>query len=279
MVGYLAVHLLVVGALAFWLSTITDAPLAAVGGAVFTMIVFAVLEQVDQLGDIRNWFPSAYGIAWTGNRHDNNGALSAQSWRHVKFIEQFPEGGTGRWLMMSDVCKHCVNAPCHEACPTGAIVYNETGNVYIQQDVCNGCAYCVAACPFGVITRSLFDGHAHKCTLCYDRQRDGMVPACAKTCPTASIQFGPIEELRERARRRVETLQERGVTSAYLYGDRETATYSPLNSFYLLVDKPSTYGLPDAPVHPWLHMKADYARALSSGLVALLVALVALVVL
>src|SRR5262249_10795711 len=100
----------------------------------------------------------ADGLEWTGNSHDNTAALSAQAWRHVKFIEQFPDdGAAGRWLMMSDVCKHCVNAPCHEACPTGAIVYNETGNVYIQQDVCNGCAYCVAACPFGVITRSLVD--------------------------------------------------------------------------------------------------------------------------
>ncbi len=107
----------------------------------------------------------------------------------------------GRWLMMSDVCKHCVAAPCQQACPTGAIIHNEFGNVYIQPDICNGCAYCVAACPFGVITRSTIDGHAHKCTLCYDRQRDGLVPACAKACPTASIQFGPIEELRERAPR------------------------------------------------------------------------------
>jgi ABC-2 type transport system permease protein len=65
MVGFLAVHLLVVGTLAFWLSTVTDAPLAAVGGAVFTTVVFAVLEQVQQLGGIRNWFPTAYNYAWT----------------------------------------------------------------------------------------------------------------------------------------------------------------------------------------------------------------------
>ena len=121
--------------------------------------------------------------------------------------------------MMSDVCKHCVTAPCQQACPTGAIIHNEFGNVYIQPDICNGCAYCIAACPFGVITRSTIDGHAHKCTLCYDRQTDGLVPACAKACPTESIQFGPIDELRERARKRVEELHERGVTDAYLYGD------------------------------------------------------------
>jgi formate dehydrogenase iron-sulfur subunit len=180
--------------------------------------------------------------------------------------------------MMSDVCKHCVSAPCEHACPTGAILYNEFANVYIQPDICNGCGYCVAACPFGVITRSDIDGHAHKCTLCYDRQKDGLVPACAKACPTESIQFGPIDELRERARRRVEELHRRGVSGAHLYGDRATDTYSALNSFYLLTDRPATYGLPEEPVNPWLHMRGDYVRSLLSGL-AVLVALLAVLLL
>ena len=171
--------------------------------------------------------------------------------------------------MMSDVCKHCVAAPCQHACPTGALIYNEFGNVYIQPDICNGCAYCVAACPFGVITRSTIDGHAHKCTLCYDRQRDGLVPACAKACPTESIQFGPIDELRERARNRVEELHRRGVEEAYLYGDVAGQTYSELNSFYLLVDRPSVYGLPETPVNPWLTMRGDYLRALLGGLLSI----------
>jgi formate dehydrogenase iron-sulfur subunit len=219
----------------------------------------------------------ADGFEWTGNSYDNTGELSATSWRHVKFIEQLAGAGDpGRWLMMSDVCKHCVDAPCQQACPTGAIIHNEFDNIYIQPDICNGCAYCIAACPFGVITRSTFDGHAHKCTLCFDRQADGMVPACAKACPTASIQFGPVEELRERARKRVEVLHERGVTDAYLYGDVPSETYSELNSFYLLVDRPSVYGLPDVPRNPWLEMRADYVRAMVSGLVSLAVLLAAL---
>src|SRR6201986_2312736 len=166
---------------------------------------------------------AADGLEWTGNSYDNTAELSATSWRHVKFVEQFSENGApepesngrrlsldvvpsadstpGRWLMMSDVCKHCVTAPCQQACPTGALLHNEFENVYIQPDICNGCSYCIAACPFGVINRHSFDGHSHKCTLCYDRQKDGLVPACAKACPTASIQFGPINELRQRARR------------------------------------------------------------------------------
>jgi formate dehydrogenase iron-sulfur subunit len=224
----------------------------------------------------------ADGFDWTGNSYDNTATLSATSWRHVKFIEQLPaygEPGTpapdgdgfdpGRWLMMSDVCKHCETAPCQQACPTGAIIHNEFDNVYIQPDICNGCAYCIAACPFGVITRSTIDGHAHKCTLCFDRQRDGLVPACAKACPTESIQFGPVDELLERARTRVETLHQRGMTEAYLYGAEAGETYSSLNSFYLLVDRPSVYGLPDRPVNPWLAMKGDYLRAFASGLVSL----------
>ncbi|HEV3263332.1 MAG TPA: 4Fe-4S dicluster domain-containing protein [Gemmataceae bacterium] len=237
----------------------------------------------------------ADGFHWSGNSYDNTGELSATSWRHVKFIEQFPGDGApalspsgqrlalevlpnneptqGRWLMMSDVCKHCVTAPCQQACPTGAIIHNEFENVYIQADICNGCSYCVAACPFGVITRATFGGHAHKCTLCYDRQKDGLVPACAKACPTQSIQFGPINELRERARKRVEELHGRGVPGAYLYGDATTDTYSELNSFYLLVDRPSVYGLPDNPFNPWLHMKGDYVRAIGSGLGAVAVLL------
>ncbi|MGN6392310.1 MAG: 4Fe-4S dicluster domain-containing protein [Gemmatimonadales bacterium] len=231
----------------------------------------------------------ADGFEWTGNSYDNTAELSATSWRHVKFIEQIPDLGVsgppgsagqdpGRWLMMSDVCKHCVAAPCQHACPTGAIIHNEFENVYIQPDICNGCAYCIAACPFGVITRSTIDGHAHKCTLCFDRQRDGLVPACAKACPTASIQFGPVEELRERARKRVEVLHQQGVTDAYLYGDEPWPTYSALNSFYLLVDRPSVYGLPESPLNPWLAMKGDYVQAILTGLVSLAVLLAALLV-
>ncbi|OWK42933.1 4Fe-4S dicluster domain-containing protein [Fimbriiglobus ruber] len=236
---------------------------------------------------------------WSGNSYDNTGELSAGSWRHVKFIEQFatppaaappapangkisldvvsaPAPESNRWLMMSDVCKHCVTAPCQQACPTGAIIYNEFGNVYIQPDICNGCAYCIAACPFGVITRSHFDGHTHKCTLCYDRQKDGLVPACAKACPTASIQFGPVDELRAKAAARVETLRAKGETRAHLYGAAATETYSDLNSFYLLVDRPEVYGLPASAVNPWIHMKGDYVRTVGAGLAALVVLLLTL---
>jgi formate dehydrogenase iron-sulfur subunit len=242
-----------------------------------------------------NQLPSD-GFHWTGNSYDNTGELSCTSWRHVKFVEQFapapPANGgrigldmvpaapqQNRWLMMSDVCKHCATAPCQQACPTGAIIHNEFQNVYIQPDICNGCSYCVAACPFGVITRATFDGHSHKCTLCYDRQKDGLVPACAKACPTGSIQFGPLTELRLRAEKRVEELHHQGVARAQLYGDAAGETYSALHSFYLLVDRPSVYGLPDKPFNPWLHVRGDYVRAIVSALTAIAVFVAALLLL
>jgi formate dehydrogenase iron-sulfur subunit len=190
----------------------------------------------------------------TGASYDNTGSLSANNWRHVKFIEQIDAGRTETaWLMMSDVCKHCVNAPCLEVCPTGAIIRTEFDTVYIQEPVCNGCRDCVAACPFGVIhmagPENQGAGTAKKCTLCYDRLQNSMVPACAQACPTESIQFGPIEELRVRADARLQQLQSEGFTKARLYGS-DSEILGGLNSFYLLMDAPEVYGLPSAPKLP-----------------------------
>src|SRR5690242_16776199 len=106
------------------------------------------------------------------------------------------------WQFLSDVCKHCEHAGCLEACPTGALFRTEFGTVVVQQDICNGCGYCVPACPFGVVEVDLQEGRAQKCTLCYDRLKGGLEPACAKSCPTNSIQFGPLAELQQRARER-----------------------------------------------------------------------------
>ncbi len=232
---------------------------------------------------------------FTGESYDNTSRLSATTWRHVAFIEQFdrerfdgleppaprdaqllranlpaefaPWGNLTaseewaqpgqRWIFMSDVCKHCKTAPCLEACPTGSIIRTEFDSVYVQQDVCNGCGYCVGACPFGVVqVDKERDGQAHTCTLCYDRLKDGLEPACAKACPTDSIQFGPVDELLDRATRRVSELRARGIP-AYLYGtdgvletECDTTALDGLNCFFLLIDKPEVYNLPPAPERP-----------------------------
>jgi formate dehydrogenase iron-sulfur subunit len=190
----------------------------------------------------------------SGNSYDNTTSLSDTNWRHVKFIEQFSPDtnrNQARWLMMSDVCKHCVNAPCLEVCPTGAIVRTEFDTVYINEPACNGCRDCISACPFGVIHMSTLPGKnvAQKCTFCYDRLKEGLTPACAQACPTQSIRFGAMKDLRKQARERVSQLQQQGESGAYLYGADESVL-GGLNAFYLLVDKPEVYGLPSAPKLP-----------------------------
>ena len=226
------------------------------------------------------------GFEFSGNSYDNTRQLSGSTWRHVAFIEQMQDVEKPRWLMMSDVCKHCTKAGCLEACPTGAIIRNEFGNVYIQPDVCNGCGYCVPSCPFGVVdliemihnkpgqeiaynTDSLNHdrigqtalqdngGVAGKCTLCYDRQRSGFIPACAKACPTDSIQFGDVDELKTRAKKRVDDLESRGVAS-YLYGVDTDTSVGDLNAFFLLTDAPQAYNLPPRPILPSTHQPAGY---------------------
>jgi formate dehydrogenase iron-sulfur subunit len=213
------------------------------------------------------------GLNWTGFSHDNTIGLGADTWRHVAFIEQrlpgaeldAEAGGAGsgggpglgnfqrgddtfRWLMSSDVCKHCTHSACLDVCPTGAIFRTEFGTVVVQSDICNGCGYCVPACPYGVLDKREDDGRIFKCTLCYDRLQVGQEPACAKACPTDSIQFGELSELRARADDRVVELQAAGVSSARLYGEDPDDGVGGDGAFFLLLDEPEVYGLPPDPV-------------------------------
>ena len=187
------------------------------------------------------------GLEFLAMSYDNTGALGADTWRHVAFIEKSADTGV-RWLMSSDVCKHCTSAACLDVCPTGALFRTEFDTVVVQQDVCNGCGYCVPACPFGVIDKRESDGRVWKCTLCYDRLKSDLEPACAKACPTDSIQFGPLEELRERAAGRLGVLREAGVAEARLYGADENDGVGGFGAFFLLLDQPEVYGLPPDPV-------------------------------
>jgi formate dehydrogenase iron-sulfur subunit len=222
--------------------------------------------------------------AFLADSFDNTGKLDAENWRHVKFIENDAHltasttvGDGQAWLMMSDVCKHCQQASCAEVCPTNAIIRTEFDTVFIQQDVCNGCRNCISACPYGVIGFSEKTGTARKCTLCYDRLQNEMMPACAKACPTQSIQFGNLVDLQTAADKRLADLRQAGHQNAQLYG-RDDTVYGGLNSFFLLMDKPSVYGLPtgESALLPSRNNVGGYLGVLIAGALALVGGLVAL---
>ena len=193
-----------------------------------------------------------------------------------------PDTPEFRWLISSDVCKHCTHAGCLDVCPTGALFRTEFGTVVVQDDVCNGCGTCVAGCPFGVVERrsdgtsapktkrgerkgeqpDIPDfGVAQKCTLCYDRLIDDQTPACAKTCPTTSIKFGDHTDMVAVARERVAELHAQGRTEARLYGANELDGVGGTGSVFLLLDEPEVYGLPPDPRVPTADLPRMFKRA------------------
>jgi formate dehydrogenase iron-sulfur subunit len=211
------------------------------------------------------------GFEWTGLSYDNTAALGHSTWRHVKFVEMTTAFGAGgnagdrvSWAFSSDVCKHCEVAGCLEACPTGSIVRTEFGGVFVQPDVCNGCGYCVVGCPFGVIDRRPDDGRAFKCTFCYDRQRVGLQPACATACPTQSIVFGELDDLRRRADERIGELHARGMTDAGIYDPKETSV-GGTHAIFIVRGDAGAYNLPAQPEVPTIYLRDGWRSAAAAA--------------
>lgn len=217
----------------------------------------------------------ADGYNLSGFSYDNTVGLGASTWRHVKFVEDTPIPGLGgnspdhnSWEFSSDVCKHCEVAGCLEACPTGALVRTEFGGVFLQPDICNGCSYCVVSCPFGVVQKNEEDGRAFKCTFCTDRQKVGLEPACAKACPTQSIQFGTLESLEKKAAERLAVLHDRGMADAQIYNPAHTSVKG-IHALFLIRGDPQTYNLPPNPEVPTVYLRDGWRSAARDGLLLL----------
>ena len=117
-------------------------------------------------------------------------------------------------------------------------------------------------------------GGAFKCTFCYDRQKSGLVPACAKVCPTESIVFGRLDDLRARGAKRVQQLQEAGYSDAQLYDPTETSVRG-IHAFFLILGEPEAYGLPPKPQIPTIYLKSAWTSAFATAIASIIATLVA----
>lgn len=195
--------------------------------------------------------------------YENPPQLSANTWIKVEFRERPYE-----WLFRAHTCMHCTNAGCEQVCPTGAISH-QGEVVFIDQEWCTGCGYCVQACPFHVPHKDEITGTARKCTFCINRITKGLEPACAKTCPPGAIQFGERSELIATAYNRAEILVTRyGYRSAQIYGEHELGG---LHTIYILTDRPSVFGLPEDPRIATAQVATQWlSAAVAAGVIAVL---------
>jgi len=188
-------------------------------------------KQWNQLPAVETEFTGSY---------ENPADFTPETWCRVKFNE-YENGDNINWYFSFYSCMHCTEAACIDICPVDAIVRADNGAVRIHQETCIACGACTGACPFDVPRVA---EKAFKCTFCADRVDNGLIPACAKTCPTGAISFGDADEKLAEAEARVSQLQDMGHANAQIYGKDELGG---LKSVYVLLDSPDMYGMPVDP--------------------------------
>ncbi|OGW48463.1 MAG: 4Fe-4S ferredoxin [Nitrospirae bacterium RBG_19FT_COMBO_42_15] len=185
-------------------------------------------KQWNRLPAVKSSFAGSY---------ENPSGLSSATWRHVRFRETV-EKGEVKWRFLSFGCMHCKDASCVFVCPVpGALTRRDDGTVYLDEQKCTGCKYCISACPFDVPHYDDAKGKVYKCNLCADRTANGLTTACAKTCPSEAIRFGDRDSL----------IKDAKSGGKKIYGENELGGLSVM---YVLQEFPSFYGLPERPAMP-----------------------------
>ncbi len=168
---------------------------------------------------------------------ENPRDLTPALYNRIKFIEK-ENSGEVSWLFFNERCMHCGEAGCMKVCPSpGALYRTKDGIVAYNKEKCISCKYCVSACPFN-IPRYDSDDKVSKCHLCLDRIGGGMIPACAKACPTETLKYGKRSDLIAKATAAKKTL----------YGVDDL---NGLGVVYALEGPPEQYGLPASPSIPF----------------------------
>jgi len=169
--------------------------------------------------------------------YENPPDLTPNLYNRIKFIEKDDGNGGVKWLFRNERCLHCGDAGCMKVCPSpGALYRTREGIVGFNREKCISCLYCVSACPFDV-PRYDAEKKVTKCHLCLNRVEGGLEPACAKACPTDTLQFGSRSALVATAK----------ASGKKVYGEHDLGG---LGVVYALRESPETYGLPESPSIP-----------------------------
>ena len=170
--------------------------------------------------------------------HQNPPDLSYNTWKLVRFSEV--PGEKVKWYFFPDQCRHCLTPPCKEVADgkaKGAIIQDEkTGAVIFSPKVkikMEDFKEVREACPYN-IPRISGAGIMGKCTMCFDRIKEGMLPACVKACPTGTMNFGDRKEILEKANKRLAEVKGK-------YKDAMLANPDDVRVIYLLTDDPKKY--------------------------------------
>lgn len=126
-------------------------------------------------------------------------------------VEQYSD------LYARKLCMHCNEPACVSVCLVGALTKSSTGAVIYEADKCIGCRYCMQACPHKVprYEWETTQPRIRKCNLCYDRVKDGQLPACAEACPTEATLFGNMDQLIAVAKKRLQDHPEKYFQQIY----------------------------------------------------------------
>jgi formate dehydrogenase iron-sulfur subunit len=173
--------------------------------------------------------------------HQNPADLSISTFKLVRFNEVEVPGGEPKWYFFPDQCRHCLTPPCKDVADgnaKGAVIQDEkTGAVVFNPKVKIKLAdfkEIQEACPYNIPRIHSATGIMAKCTMCFDRIKEGMLPACVKTCPTGAMNFGDRKEILEKANKRLVEVKGK-------FKDAMLANPDDVRVVFLLVDDPKKY--------------------------------------
>ena len=187
----------------------------------------------------KQWNQKAGEKTYSQGSHQNPPDLSSNTWKLVRFSEV--AGEKVKWYFFPDQCRHCVSPPCKEVADgkaKGAIIHDEkTGAVVFNPKIKIKPAdfkEIKEACPYDIPRIHSTTGIMGKCTMCFDRTPEGLLPACVKTCPTGAMNFGDRKAMLEMANKRLAEVKG-------TYKDASLANPDDVRVIYLLVDDPKKY--------------------------------------